>query len=182
MTGTRSESDSMGPIEVPADRYWGAQTERSLLHFPIGSDVMPRPLLRAIGILKGASARANADLGVLDPDLAALIEEAANEVIARDARRAFPPPRLADRQRHADQHERQRGDLQPGDRARRRRARVEITGSSERPRQHVAVLQRHLPDRYAHSGRRGANRPVSFPPFERSVTLSRRSQPSSQRS
>jgi fumarate hydratase, class II len=80
LSATRTETDSMGPIEVPADRYWGAQTERSLLHFPIGEDVMPRPLLRAIGVLKEASARANADLGVLAPDLAALIEEAAREV------------------------------------------------------------------------------------------------------
>jgi fumarate hydratase class II len=70
----------MGPIEVPADRYWGAQTQRSLIHFPIGHDVMSRPLLRAIGILKEASALANADLGELDPDLAQLIETAAREV------------------------------------------------------------------------------------------------------
>jgi fumarate hydratase class II len=90
VTGTRTETDSMGPIEVPADRYWGAQTERSLLHFPIGTDLMPRPLLRAIGILKWASARANADLGVLDPALAALIEEAANEVIAGTLDEHFP--------------------------------------------------------------------------------------------
>jgi fumarate hydratase, class II len=76
----RTETDSMGPIEVPADRYWGAQTARSLVHFSIGDDVMPRPLLRAIGILKEASARANADLGVLDPRLAQLIETAAREV------------------------------------------------------------------------------------------------------
>ena len=80
MSGTRTESDSMGPIEVPADRYWGAQTQRSLIHFPIGHDVMSRPLLRAIGILKEASALANADLGELDPDLAQLIETAAREV------------------------------------------------------------------------------------------------------
>ncbi len=80
MTGTRTETDSMGPIEVPADRYWGAQTARSLVHFPIGHDVMPRPLLRAIGILKEASASANADLGELDPAIAKLIEQAAREV------------------------------------------------------------------------------------------------------
>jgi fumarate hydratase class II len=72
----------MGPIEVPADRYWGAQTARSLVHFSIGDDVMPRSMIRAIGILKDASARANADLGVLDPKLAELISVAASEVTA----------------------------------------------------------------------------------------------------
>lgn len=80
MTGNRTETDSMGPIEVREDRYWGAQTQRSLVHFSIGNDVMPRPLLRAIGILKEAAARANEDLGELDPSIAHLIEEAAREV------------------------------------------------------------------------------------------------------
>ena len=68
MGATRIETDSMGPIEVPSDRYWGAQTARSLVHFPIGDDVMPRPLLRAFGILKEASALTNAELGKLDRD------------------------------------------------------------------------------------------------------------------
>jgi len=70
----------MGPIEVPADRYWGAQTARSLVHFCIGDDTMPRPVIRAIGILKEASALTNADLGLLDPKLAELISQAAAEV------------------------------------------------------------------------------------------------------
>ena len=70
----------MGEIEVPADRYWGAQTARSLHHFAIGDDVMPRPLIRAFGILKEASAQVNADLGKLDPHLAELIVAAAREV------------------------------------------------------------------------------------------------------
>jgi fumarate hydratase class II len=72
----------MGPIEVPGDRYWGAQTERSLVHFSIGDDVMPRSMIRALGILKDASARTNAELGMLDPKLAELIEVAAAEVTA----------------------------------------------------------------------------------------------------
>ncbi len=80
MSGTRVETDSMGPIEVPADRYWGAQTARSLVHFPIGDDTMPRPLLRAFGILKEASALTNAELGKLDEKLAELIVEASREV------------------------------------------------------------------------------------------------------
>ncbi|HLW44710.1 MAG TPA: class II fumarate hydratase [Acidimicrobiales bacterium] len=80
MSDTRIETDSMGEIEVPADRYWGAQTERSLHHFAIGRDVMPRPMIRAIGVLKEASALVNADLGMLDPERAELITTAAREV------------------------------------------------------------------------------------------------------
>jgi fumarate hydratase class II len=72
----------MGPIDVPADRYWGAQTARSLVHFSIGDDVMPRSMIRAFGILKDAAARTNAELGVLDPKLAELIAVAASEVTA----------------------------------------------------------------------------------------------------
>ncbi len=77
---TRTESDSMGAIEVPADRYWGAQTARSLEHFPIGDDRMPEPLIRAIGIMKEASAQVNADLGKMEADKATLIISAAREV------------------------------------------------------------------------------------------------------
>src|ERR1700728_377445 len=76
VTSTRTESDSMGEIEVPSDRYWGAQTARSLHHFDIGIETMPLPIVRAFGILKGASAKVNRDLGKLAPELAALIEEA----------------------------------------------------------------------------------------------------------
>jgi fumarate hydratase class II len=74
------ESDSMGEIEVPGDRYWGAQTQRSLHHFDIGTETMPKPLIRAFGILKGASASVNRDLGKLDDVRAGLIEQAAGEV------------------------------------------------------------------------------------------------------
>jgi fumarate hydratase class II len=81
MTDVRIESDSMGMIEVPANHYWGAQTERSLHHFAIGHETMPPALIRAFGILKFASAQVNRDLGKLDPERAALIERAAREVI-----------------------------------------------------------------------------------------------------
>src|SRR5579884_3628122 len=70
----------MGPIEVPAERYWGAQTARSLVHFSIGEDRMPRAVIRALGILKEASARTNAELGKLDATVAELIVDAAREV------------------------------------------------------------------------------------------------------
>ena len=72
---TRSESDSMGKIDVPANVYWGAQTQRSLLHFDIGRDVMPPELIQAFGILKKACALVNQDLGKLPADLAKLITE-----------------------------------------------------------------------------------------------------------
>jgi fumarate hydratase, class II len=76
----RTETDSMGAIDVPADHYWGAQTARSLHHFPIGDDRMPTPLIRAFGILKDASAQVNADLGKMPADKAELIMAAAREV------------------------------------------------------------------------------------------------------
>src|SRR5262245_44330752 len=88
--GTRLESDSMGTIEVPADRYWGAQTARSLVHFAIGDDRMPIELIRAFGLLKKAAALGNRDLGLLPPDKAELIVRAADEVIAGALDDHFP--------------------------------------------------------------------------------------------
>ncbi|HYD71370.1 class II fumarate hydratase [Azospirillum sp.] len=76
----RTETDSFGPIEVPADRYWGAQTQRSLQNFRIGGERMPGPLVRALGIQKKAAALANLELGALDPTLGRAIVEAAEEV------------------------------------------------------------------------------------------------------
>jgi len=78
---TRIESDSMGAIEVPADRYWGAQTQRSLQHFKIGRDRFSREMIRAFGVLKKACALVNRDLGLLPADKAAAIVRAAEEVI-----------------------------------------------------------------------------------------------------
>src|SRR5712692_5967739 len=79
---TRTESDSMGKMEVPADRYYGAQTARSLIHFAIGKDTMPPELIRAFGILKKAAAFVNQDLGKLSHEKCSLISRAADEVIA----------------------------------------------------------------------------------------------------
>ncbi|MBE7382880.1 MAG: class II fumarate hydratase [Leptolyngbya sp. SIO1E4] len=86
----RTETDSMGKIEVPSDRYWGAQTQRSLQHFDIGHDLMPRELIRAFGILKRAAALTNQALGKLSPDKAALIIQAADEVITAQLDDHFP--------------------------------------------------------------------------------------------
>lgn len=80
MAKTRVETDSMGEIEVPADKYWGAQTERSLHHFNIGKDIMPREVTHAFGILKKAAALTNLELGKLPKDKADLIIQAADEV------------------------------------------------------------------------------------------------------
>src|SRR5438094_9756053 len=86
----RVETDSMGEIEVRADRYWGAQTERSLLHFNIGYDVMPREMIRALGILKKACALVNNDLGKLSSDKLKFVVQACDEVIEGKVDEHFP--------------------------------------------------------------------------------------------
>jgi len=87
---TRSETDTFGPIEVPADRYWGAQTQRSLHNFKIGTETMPLPLVRALGIVKQAAARVNKEQGALEPRLADAIARAAQEVIDLKLADHFP--------------------------------------------------------------------------------------------
>jgi fumarate hydratase class II len=86
----RIETDSMGDVEVPADRYWGAQTQRSLQNFRIGGHRFGRPVIGAFGVVKMAAAQVNRDLGKLDPKLAALIAEAAGKVEAGDLDEHFP--------------------------------------------------------------------------------------------
>ena len=87
---TRVETDSFGPIDVPASAYWGAQTQRSIGNFPIGGERMPVPLVRALGLIKQAAAYVNAELGVLDNNLAPAIIEAAAEVAAGKRDDQFP--------------------------------------------------------------------------------------------
>lgn len=87
---SRVETDSIGEIEVPFDRYWGAQTQRSLQNFEIGTETMPAPLVRALGIQKKASAQANLDLGELEPSVANAIIQAADEVIDGTLAGEFP--------------------------------------------------------------------------------------------
>jgi fumarate hydratase class II len=87
---TRTESDSMGKIEVPANVYWGAQTERSLVHFNIGRDTMPPELIHSFGTLKKACALVNQDLGKLPSEIAKLIVQAADEVISGKLDDQFP--------------------------------------------------------------------------------------------
>ncbi|HTI55062.1 MAG TPA: class II fumarate hydratase [Verrucomicrobiae bacterium] len=90
MATTRTEKDTMGTIEVPADRYWGAQTQRSLEHFRIGSDRFPREIIRALGVLKKACALVNRELGLLPEDKARAIVQAADEVIEGRLDEHFP--------------------------------------------------------------------------------------------
>jgi fumarate hydratase, class II len=87
---TRTETDSMGEIEVPANCYYGAQTARSLIHFDIGAETMPRELIRGMGILKKASAMVNAELGLMPENIKDLIAKAADEVIEGKLDEHFP--------------------------------------------------------------------------------------------
>lgn len=89
-TATRTESDTFGPIEVPAHRYWGAQTQRSIQNFKIGTEHMPAPLVHALGLVKQAAALVNKDLGVLEPKLADAIAAASATVVAGEYDDEFP--------------------------------------------------------------------------------------------
>src|SRR5262250_3029376 len=91
MANTRTETDSFGPIEVPADAYWGAQTERSIGNFPFGPrEQMPLEIIHALGFIKQAAARVNARVGGLDAQLAETIQQAAAEVARGDLDNQFP--------------------------------------------------------------------------------------------
>src|SRR4030095_13463555 len=88
---TRTETDSFGPIEVPGDSYWGAQTERSITNFPFGErERLPAEIVHALGYVKQAAARANARLGGLDAEIAEAIQQAAAEVARGDLDGQFP--------------------------------------------------------------------------------------------
>ena len=86
----RIEHDTMGEVKVPADKYWGAQTERSRNNFKIGGDIFPREMIRALGILKRSAALVNKDLGLLDPVKTEWIIKAADEVISGKLDEHFP--------------------------------------------------------------------------------------------
>jgi len=87
---SRKETDSLGPMEVPDEAYWGAQTQRSLINFAIGQERMPLPVVHALALIKKAAARVNQRIGELPADLAWLIEQAANEVLAGQHDEQFP--------------------------------------------------------------------------------------------
>ncbi len=90
MSETRTESDSFGSLEIPADKYWGAQTQRSLHNFRIGNETIPKPLVRALGIVKKSAALTNMEMGTLDERVGNAISEAAQEVIDGKFNDHFP--------------------------------------------------------------------------------------------
>ena len=90
MTKTRTETDSFGPLDVPADKYWGAQTQRSILNFPIGWERQPVAIVRALGVIKKACAQANVASGKLDSKLGEAIIAAAGEVTSGKLDDNFP--------------------------------------------------------------------------------------------
>ncbi len=90
MTKYRTESDSFGPLEVPSDKYWGAQSARSLINFPIGIETMPEPVIRALGMVKQSAAQVNMELGVMDKKIGNAIVKAAQEVMDGKLNEHFP--------------------------------------------------------------------------------------------
>ncbi len=151
-TGMRKEFDSLGEVEVPADRYWGAQTQRSLQHFNIGHDRMPKEVYHAYGYVKKAAAIVNTAAGRLPAWKGELIERVCDEVISGALDSRVPAVRVPDRVRDPVEHERERGHLQPVHPAGRRDAGLPAAGPPERPREHGPVVQRHVPHRDAHRG------------------------------
>ena len=106
---TRTEHDSLGEVQVPADALWGAQTQRAVENFPVSGQRLEPAHLHALALVKWAAAETNAELGVLDADRAEAVAAAAEEVVAGAARRPVPGGRVPDRQRHQQQHEHERG-------------------------------------------------------------------------
>ena len=90
MKQTRTETDSFGPLEVPSNKYWGAQTQRSIINFPIGWEKQPVAIVRALGVIKKACAEANMTLGALDERRGVAITQAASEVIEGKLDDNFP--------------------------------------------------------------------------------------------
>jgi len=90
MSATRTETDSFGPLEVPADKYWGAQTQRSIMNFPIGWEKQPVAIVRALGVIKQACAMANKASGKLDDRIGDAVIQAASEVVAGKFDDNFP--------------------------------------------------------------------------------------------
>ncbi|MEL7239827.1 MAG: lyase family protein, partial [Planctomycetota bacterium] len=90
MTETRTETDSFGPLTVPADKYYGAQSARSLINFPIGDETMPAALIRALGVVKRSAALANMALDNIDPKIGEAIARAAGEVAEGKLNAHFP--------------------------------------------------------------------------------------------
>ena len=152
MTATRTETDSFGPLEVPADRYWGAQTQRSIQNFPIGWEKQPVAIVRALGVIKQAAAEVNMASGDLDPTLGQAIAAAAAEVAAGKLDDHFP---LVVWQTGSGTQSNMNANEVISNRA------IEMLGGEigsktpVHPNDHVNMsqsLERHLPDGDAHRG------------------------------
>ncbi len=169
----RKETDSIGEIEVPHDRYWGAQTQRSLKYFSIGTELIPIELIHAYGLLKIAAAQANQDLGLLAKDECALIVQAAEEVAEGKLDDHFP---LHVWMTGSGTQSNMNVNEVISNRA------IEIAGGTmgsqgpdppQRPCEHVAVVERHLPDGDAH-GRRDPDGEAAYPRGARAARRARR--------
>ena len=153
MPDFRTEADSLGEVQVPADRLWGAQTQRSLEHFSIGSDLMPRGADRRLRPAQESggdrqSCRRAPRCARARPDRPGRRRDSGGPAPGH-----VSAPCLDDGQRHAVQHERERGDREPCEPDRRHAAGQQDAAASQRPREHVAVVERHVSLRDAH--RRG---------------------------
>jgi len=144
MTEFRTEADSLGMVNVPADKLWGAQTQRSLEHFSIGQDLIPREMIIAYAILKKAAANANHASGRIDDPTRRLIVHTCDEILAGHHHDMFPLHVWMAGSGTQFKHECQRGDFQPLLSTLRHCAREQNPGASERSREHVAILKRHL--------------------------------------
>ena len=152
---TRTETDSLGEVEVPADALYGAQTQRAVDNFPVSGLRLPRRVIRALALIKKAAAEVNRDDGRAGRQAGRRHHHGRPRGRGRPARRSVRRRHLPDRLGHLQQHERQRGDREPRHPAAGRAARLEEAGPPQRPRQHGAVVERRLPDRGPHRGRRG---------------------------
>ena len=150
MTKTRTETDTFGPIEVDATKYWGAQAQRCLGNFKIGWERQPLPVVRALGIVKRAAAEANMALGRLDKSVGEIIVKAAQEVIDGKLDEHFPlvvwqTGSGTQSNMNANEVISNRAiEMLGGDHG------LQEAGAPERPRQHEPVVERHLPDGHAY--------------------------------
>ena len=151
----RTETDSLGNVEVPSTALYGAQTQRAYQNFPVSGLRLPRRVIRALALVKKAAAEVNRDTGKLEPKLAERHHRGRARGRRRPARPRVRRRHLPDRVGHLQQHEHQRGDRQPRDPDPGRRGRQQEAGPPQRPRQHGAVVERRVPDGGPHRRRRG---------------------------
>ena len=179
MSHTRKETDTFGPIEVPADRYWGAQAQRSLGNFKIGWEKQPQPIVRALGIVKRAAAEANMALGRLDPKLGEAIVAGRRRRSSKASSTTHFP--LVVWQTGSGTQSNMNANEVISNRA------IEMLGGElgsqeagppQRPRQYEPVVERHLPDGHAHRLRRARScsdlMPALQAPAQRARTTRRR--------